>query len=153
MPGQRRQRGRALRHRLHRRVQDVAQPVYGDADLLEVLEQLRQPQHRLGQLPGDHVEGDQLAHRHLVGDHRLRPKIDDGRRGQRADVLDGVLAQCAELRRLERGLDVGGQPLLPGDLHHRLDRRRLDRLHADHGLHQELLGGGAAVELLLDLVA
>ena len=45
--------------------------------LLEVLPELRQPQHRLRDPAGQHVEGDQLADRQLAVDHQLGAEIED----------------------------------------------------------------------------
>ncbi len=72
-------------------VEDVAEPLDGDLHLLKILPQLRQPQDRLDRLPGDHVEGDERAHRQLAGHHRMRPE-QQGQGGRHlARVLDGVL--------------------------------------------------------------
>ena len=149
----RRRRRHVLRRDFHRRVQDVAEPLDRNLDLLEVLEELRQAQDRLHHLASDHVERDQFADGHLSGDHRLRAVEDDHRGGQRGDVGHRVLADRRQQRRLERALHIGGELLLPRELHHRLDRRRLQRVDADHGLDQKLLALGAAIELLLDLLA
>ena len=59
----------------------------------------------------------------------------------------------AEHAGVERGADIGREPLLPLRLHHRLDARRLQRLRADDRFDQELLRTGAAIELLVDLLA
>ena len=44
--------------------QHIAQPIDGDAHLLELLPELRQTQHRRRHLRHDHVEGDEATHRH-----------------------------------------------------------------------------------------
>ena len=59
----------------------------------------------------------------------------------------------AEHGRGETRLHVGGELFLPLRAHHRFDRRRLDRAHADDGLDQELLARRAPVELLVDQIA
>src|SRR3546814_19684648 len=55
-------------------VEDVAEALDRDAHLLEILPQLRQTDDRRRHLPGQHVEGDQLAERQLAFDHQLGAK-------------------------------------------------------------------------------
>ena len=59
-------------------------------------------------------------------------------------ILDEVLAERAEHAGVERGADIGREPLLPLRLHHRLDAGRLQRLRADDRFDQELLRTRAA---------
>ena len=65
--------------RLGRRVEDVAQPLDREPRLVEVLPDLGQPQHRLADPAGQHVEGDQLADGELALDHQLGAEIEDRR--------------------------------------------------------------------------
>lgn len=74
--------GAALR--LRRGVQDVAQSPDRDPELLEVLPQPCQPQHRRGDAPGQHVEGDELAHRHAALHHP--PRAEPQHRGHAKPV-------------------------------------------------------------------
>ena len=141
------------RRRLGRRVEDVAQPLDRDLDLLEVLPDLREAQDRLHRLRSDHVEGDERADAEFAVDHRLGPEQQDRRGRQLADVLDCELAAGPEHGGGKARLDIGGELLLPLRAHDRLDRGGLDRPDADHRLDQELLARRAAIELLADEVA
>jgi uncharacterized protein YbjT (DUF2867 family) len=105
--------------------EDVAEAVDRDAHLLEILPQLREPQDRLGDAAGKHVERDQAADRQLAGDHCLGPEEQNRDRGQLADQLDRVAAPVGEHGDVEAGLDVAGELLLPLVAHARLDRHRL----------------------------
>ena len=135
------------------RVEDVAQTRDRHLHLLKILPQLRQPQDRLHHLARDHVEGDEFADRHRPFHHRLRADKQDQRGRDLAHVLDEVLPERARNAGVERGAHVSREPLLPLRLHHRLDARGLEGLRADDRFDQELLRPGAAVELLVDLLA
>ena len=82
--------------RLGRRVEDVAQPLDRQPRLVEVLPDLGQPQHRRADAAGQHVEGDQLAHRELALDHQLGAEIEDARHHHLVDELDGLARDVAE---------------------------------------------------------
>ena len=66
--------------RLGRGVEDVAEPGDRKPRLVEVLPDLRQPQHRRADAAGQHVEGDEFADRQLAVDDQLGAEIQDGRR-------------------------------------------------------------------------
>ena len=84
-----RRRGRAQR-RLRRGVQDVAEPLDRNPRLLEVLPQLRQPQHRRADAPGEHVERDQLADRHRLSITSRAPKYS-------VAAVTSLLTSCTHL--------------------------------------------------------
>ena len=67
----RRQRGaRRIECRLRRRVENVAQALDRDPRLMEILPDLRNPQHRRAHPPGENVERDELTHAEIaVNDH------------------------------------------------------------------------------------
>ncbi len=137
------------RDRLDRRVQDVAQPRHRQPRLLEVLGQLGQAQDRPGHLAGQHVEGDQFAHRQVALDHQPGAEEQQGHAPDLVDQLDGLRAPVGQHPRLEARLDVAGQLALPAVLHLRLDRQGLERLNPGHRLDQEGLVLGASGELLV----
>ncbi len=60
---------------LGRRVENVAEPRHREPRLMEILPDLGQPQHRLAHPSGQHVEGDQLAHRQVAGDDQLGAEV------------------------------------------------------------------------------
>ena len=74
----RRQRGACrIEGRLGRGVEDVAQPLDRDPRLMEILPDLREPQHRRADPPGEHVERNQLADREFAIDDHLGAEIED----------------------------------------------------------------------------
>ena len=76
----RQRRARRAERRLGRGVEDVAQPRDRQPRLMEILPDLRQPQHRRADAAGQHVEGDQLADRQVAVDHQLGAEKQDRRR-------------------------------------------------------------------------
>ena len=138
--------------RLRGGVEDVAQTLDRDLDLLEILPDLRQPQDRLHGLRGDHVEGDERSHAELAVDHRLSAEQQNGGGGELADILDRQLTTRAEHGGGEARLHVSGELFFPLRAHHRFDRRRLDRAHANDGLDQKLLARRAPIELFVDQI-
>ncbi len=135
-------------------VEDVAEPRDRDARLMEILPDLRQPQHRLRDPARQHVEGDQLADRQLAVDDELGAEIERERRHDLADELHRLARPVAEADSTRKlAADIGGELLLPAPLHLRLDRHRLQRLDAGDALDQEGLVLGAAVEFLIEAAA
>ena len=76
----RQRRARRVEGRLRRGIEDVAEPRDRQPRLMEILPDLRQPQHRRADAAGQHVEGDQLADRQVAVDHELGAEIEDRRR-------------------------------------------------------------------------
>ncbi len=72
----RQRRARRVVGRLGRGVEDVAEARDREPRLLEVLPDLGQPQDRLGDPAGQHVEGDELADRQLAVDHQVGAEIE-----------------------------------------------------------------------------
>ena len=62
--------------------------------LVEILPDLRQPQHRRADAAGQHVEGDELADGELAVDHQLGAEIEHRRGDQLADELHGLARRC-----------------------------------------------------------
>ena len=153
LPLDARQIERGLVLRLGRGIQNVAQPVDGDLHLLEILPDLRQPQHRLRDLARDHAEGHEFAHRKLAVDHRLGAEQEQRGIGKLLNILNGARSTRADKPGVEGGRDIGRELFFPLRLHGGLDGRSFDGLDADDGLDQHLLAFGAPVELLLDLLA
>ena len=135
-----------------RRIEDVAETADRDLHLLEILPELRETQHRLRRLVHDHVEGDEAADGQLVLDHRACSEEKHGGRRQLAHELNRILSNAGDDDGFEGGAHVGGEPLLPLVPEDRLHGSRLERLHAEHRLDQELLACGARIETLVDLV-
>ncbi len=138
---------------LRRTVQDIAEPLHRNLDLLKVLPYLRQPDYRRRSLVHDHAKRHQPTHRQLGIHDSFCAEEQNRGRGELVDVLNGVLTQIAEHRCLERRLHVGGEPLLPFIADDGFDRRRLEGLNAKDKLDQHLLAGSAAVKSLIDLLA
>ena len=93
----RRQRGAAGAGGFRRGVEDVAQPLDRQPRLVEILPELGEPQHRLADALGQHVEGDQFAHRHVACRSPPWRRNTGSQRGdQLADELDGLAGAVAE---------------------------------------------------------
>ena len=117
---------------------------------MEILPDLRQPQHRRADPAGQHVEGDELADRQAAVDDQLGAEIEDAGGDQLADELHHLARGVAEAEDPEARGDIAGELLFPAALHLRLDRHGLERLDAGHALDQEGLVLGAALEFLVE---
>jgi hypothetical protein len=60
--------------RLRLRIQDIPQPRHRDADLLQLLPQIDETQHRSRHLRREHREGNQLPDGHIPSDHAIGPQ-------------------------------------------------------------------------------
>ena len=134
-------------------VEDVAQPRDGDSRLLEILPQLRQPQHRLRHAARQHVEGDELADGHLAVDHRQGAEIENGGGDDLAYHLHSLGRPIAKREHAEARPHIARELFLPAPLHLRLDRHGLQGLDAGDALDQEGLVFSAAVEFLVEAPA
>src|SRR5262245_6730235 len=147
----RRQRGaRRIERRLRRGVEDVAEPRHRQPRLVEVLPDLGEPETRLADPPGEHIECDELADREAAVDDELGAEKQGCRGHQLAHQLDALACGVGEAEHLEARAHIAGELLLPATLHLRLDRHRLERLDAGDALHQEGLVFRAALELLVE---
>ncbi|EGW52914.1 hypothetical protein TevJSym_cb00010 [endosymbiont of Tevnia jerichonana (vent Tica)] len=135
--------------RLRWGIEDVPQ----DAGLLEILPELHQPQDRPADTPGEHVEGNQLAHAELVLHHQSGTNPEDQHGGDLVDQASALTSDIAQVGRPEAGADIGGKLLLPAALHLRLYRHRLERLNTAHRLHQKGLVLCTPGELLVEPAA
>src|SRR6185312_5912157 len=132
------------------RVEDVAEPENRKPRLVEVLPELRQPQHRRGNATGKDVEGHELPDRKRAADHEPGPEIQDGRGDDLAHELYELACSIAETQHAEARSHVARELFLPAALHLRLDRHGLERLDTCHALDQEGLVLSAALEFLVE---
>ena len=135
---------------LGRGVEDVAQPLDGDARPGEnPLPDLGEPEDRLRHPARQHVEGDQLADGHLPAYDGSRAKKQDGGRDQLAYELYALTCPVAEIGDAEARLHVSGELLFPAPLHLRLYGKRFEGLDAGDALHEKGLVLRPAIELLI----
>ena len=120
---------------------------------MEVLPHLRQAQHRRGDPPGQHVEGDELADRERALDDQPGAEIKGQRGDDLADQLHRLARGVAEADDAEARRDIAGELLLPAPLHLRLDRHRFQRLDPGDAFDEERLVLGAAAEFLVEPAA
>ena len=139
--------------RLDRSVEDVAQTIDGDADLVEILPHLDQPQDRTADLAREHGEGDQLADRHFVVDDEMGAEKQRNNGGRLVQKVGGLGCHIADLGGAKRRPHVARQLLFPAPLHYRLDCHRLYRLDPGDAFDQEGLVLGAAPEFLIEPAA
>ena len=130
-------------------IENIAQPAHGNAHLLEIVPQLRQPQDGRGHLSGQHVEGDQFAHRHSLVDHEGGAPPHDDRRHQLADQGHATAGQHADVIRRQARRHIAGQLLFPLLLPARFHGHGLERIDAADGFDQERLVFRAAVEFVV----
>ena len=116
---------------------------------MEILPDLRQPQHRRAHPAGQHVERDELADREAAVDHELGAEIEDAGGDDLADELHGLARGIAEAEHAEARGHIAGKLLLPAALHLRLDRHRLQRFDPGDALDQKGLVLGTAPEFLV----
>ena len=134
---------------LHRRIQDVAQSRHRDANLLELLPDLGQPENGAGNPAQQHVDRHQLAHRQRAVDHQPGTDPEHGGRQDLAHQVDSMAGDDAKLGHPEAGADIGRQLVFPAPLHLRFDGHGLEGLDAGDAFDQEGLVLGAPVELLV----
>ena len=116
-------------------VENIAQACHGNAHLLKILPQLRQPDYRRGHLPGQHIEGNQLADGQLAVDHQPRAQPQGGHGNQLLNQLHALLADGGQAGNAEAGTDIGGQLLIPAACHLRLHSHGFYRAHGGDGFH------------------
>ena len=136
--------------RFGRRVEDIAQPVDGDARLMKILPDLRQPQHRLRNAARQHIESHQFADRHIAVDDRLRAEEQNRGRDEFVDELDALACPVAEIGDAEAGADIARQLFFPAALHLRLDRQRFQGFNAGDAFNQKRLVLRAAIEFFIE---
>ena len=134
-------------------VEDVAEPLDRDPDLLELLPELRHADHRARDALREHVERDQPADRQVVRDHRLRAEIQDRRHVELGDQLDRIVAGVAEIDHALVGGGIAREAAFPRVLPLRLDRGGLDGLDPGDALDQQCVIGRTALELLVEPAA
>jgi hypothetical protein len=101
---------RNQRVRLARHVEDVAEPLDGDAGLLELLPQTDDSQQRLAHAAGEHLEGDQHADGEaVVLHHQQRADDQDGERHQLFEAVGDHVVGVADLSGREAGGEVLGE--------------------------------------------
>ncbi len=118
------------RHWFRGRVQNIAEAIDGDTGLLEILPELGKPEDGLGHLPGDHVEGHELADRQLAGDDRTRTEKQDTDGDDAGDRLHRLLGESRDADDAEGSGHIACKPFLPATLQGRLQRHGLDRFDA-----------------------
>ena len=123
--------------RFRPRVENIAEPLDGEARLVKLLPDLSNPQHRHAHPAGQHVEGHQFSDGEVAVDDELGAKEKDGGGDEVAHELDNLRRDIAEAGDTKARGDVGGQLFLPATLHLRLDRQRLQGLDAGDALNEE----------------
>src|SRR5450830_993205 len=132
-----RRQGLATLRQLIARIENIAQTAHRNADLLKILPQLRQPQYRRSYPLRHHIESDQLADRQLAVNHQFGTEIQSQQGHHFSDQLNQLLPQIAQRADPKAGCYIGRQLVVPALRELRLDRHRLDGLHARHRLDQE----------------
>src|SRR5262249_20819125 len=146
-----RQRSLARRiDRLRPGIENISQSRHREPGLVEVLPNLGKPQHRRADPAGQDIESDELADGEVAIDDKPGAVIKHPCRHQLVDELDKLACRVGETENLEARGDVGGELILPAALHLRLDRHRLERLHATDALHQKRLGLGTSLEFFVE---
>src|SRR5262245_45258633 len=146
-----RQRSLARRvDRLRPGIENISQSRHRKPGLVEVLPNLGQPQHRRADPAGQDIESDELADGEVATDDKPGAVIEHSCRHQLVDELDKLACRVGETENLEARGDVAGELILPAALHLRLDRHRLERLHATDALHQKRLVLGTALEFFVE---
>jgi len=97
----RERRPRRIEGRLGSRVENVAEARYRQPGLMEILPDLRKPQHRCTDTAGKDVECHQLPDSKTAVNDQLRPDIQHGRRDQLAHQLHALAGDIAELQHPE----------------------------------------------------
>ena len=134
-------------------VEDIAQPIDREASLMEVLPDLRQPEHRRAHAARKHIESDKLADRQIAADDELGAEIKGRGDDQLVDRLHRLAGRIIQADDLEARSHVACELLLPAALHLRFDRHGLQRLDPGDALDQEGLILGAAAEFLIEALA
>src|SRR5947209_19613371 len=115
---------------------------------MEILPELRQPQHGRTYPACQDVEGNKLTDAEVALDDKPCSKIEHAGCHQLAHELHDLACRVAEAEHPEARGNIARKLLLPATLHLRLDRHRLERLDAGHALDQKGLVLGPALELV-----
>ncbi len=107
-------------------IEDVAKPLHGDPDLLEVGPHVGQTHDRLGDTRGQHVEGNQLADGQVALDHQPCPQPQRAHRHQLSHKRNQLAGDGRQLGGPQTGGDIAGQLLVPLLRGLRLHRHRLE---------------------------